>query len=330
MHENGAMTGGADSANAAAPAGGPPRIGWKLAALLAAILISAVAAAVILGSAGIAPAALGGVVAGLLGAMTGTAQRALAAVATALVLGVVWLLLPTVPAIGIAVPVLAALAAREEALQGGRSFVFALFGWVVLTGSLGPGTGPEAAAAHLATFALAGLWGIGAARMLGIAGIAPERPAGRAGGLALFAFLTAGVLISYAIIHLAADPHSTWIAQMFVMRGLAPPAARLAGLWRFGIGTIAGALIAGIIVALDPPALLRIALAGAAFVLGLKTILLPRPLASAAIATGAILVSASTIGTAVFRVEAAAIVAILTVALSLGVEAIRSRLAPGD
>lgn len=206
------------------------------------------------------------------------------------------------------------IAAGIEAVRfGGRSFVFALYGFLFTL--LVPGMPAPAETLPYAAFGV--LWGWGAVQLLGASGRAAPPPARRAFGVGLVLFLMIGLALATAIGHWVDTPYGYWIALFFTFRAVAPQGQTISGTLRFGLGVAIGSLAAIVAAALHipPHVLTPVAILLALF--GLRVLPHPGPWSAAAF-TGAVLLAGSfSVQTAVFRIEAALTVVALAGGLAL-------------
>ncbi|WP_139165875.1 hypothetical protein [Paracoccus tibetensis] len=242
--------------------------------------------------AGFACCAFGGAAAGMRGAAMGGAG-----LVAALALALVW---PGWWAYALLCAALCAAAGIEAAARGTRIAIIVMLG-VTLVFASGAPTG-------LPALAMAGLGAATGAVVMGhlaLWSVIPPQRLSRAQGLRLALFLSLGVTLSL-ILGLRAPQHGHWIAVLFMSRALVPFGQRRAPLMRYGTGAALGVSAALLIEAVHPPGLLRVALAIAAAVLGLRFMLHARPIGPAMTTLSVLLGTAPTMRDALFRAEAVA------------------------
>lgn len=194
------------------------------------------------------------------------------------------------------------LAAGVETVRfGGRSFVFALYGF--LFALLVPGM--PAPAETLPYAAVGVFWGWGAVQLMGASGKAASPPARPAFGVALVIFLAIGLAAATVIDRWIDTPHGYWIALFFTFRAVAPQGQTISGTVRFGLGAAIGSLsaILATTLHLSPDVLTPLAILLALF--GLRFLPHPGPWSTAAFSGAVLLAGSFNVQTEVFRIEAA-------------------------
>jgi hypothetical protein len=117
---------------------------------------------------------------------------------------------------------------------------------------------------------------------------------------------------------------------MLAMRALAQPGTHRAKALTFGTGSVLGAGLAGLVLTLPLPLSIVHGLGIVLLVLGLRWLPAQRALGPGLISAGVVLATAATIGTALFRAEAAAMAALYVLGFSWLSELILQRLEPAE
>lgn len=296
----------------------PRPLPWRLVAGFAAGLLVPVAAAAAIDPR-LAPAAAGGAALGLFGpAMGGYGRSAAGAVLALAVLalgpGAGWI----DPRLGALL--LAGLAGLEVWRSGGRSLTWSLFAGVMVVHA--GATGPALPAAGV--FAGACAAGAVLSALHGLGGRFAPPPAGRLQGLEHACFLAVGLLLSLVLVARIDAPHAIWIAQLFVLRGLAPAELRVPITLRFAAGVAAGA---GIAAALEAAGIaahpgLRVAAALLGVVVGLRGVPVRPAVTAGAFTLAVLLGTGPTPSDALFRAEAALLSAALAILIAIALQAL--------
>jgi hypothetical protein len=289
---------------------------WALVLALLGTIAGVAGLAALISPAGTAPAVIGAL-GGTLGALLAPRGRevpvmilGLAALGLLLVAAgqhVAWLL-------SLLLCVCVAMEARRT---GGRASIALLF--VILSLRLVPGLPPIAAAVPFAVGGL--LIGWLAARVLGFAGAAATKPASRMHAAGRGVFLAVGLALTFWVTEHIDQPLEHWLVMMFLFRAMAPMDETAAAARRFAVGALLGSLVGlALIVAGVPglPVLTMLAMM-ALLIAGLRMIPAPQPFAPAAFSAAAVLGVASVPGAALFRVEAAAVVLVLSTVLAAAI-----------
>jgi hypothetical protein len=223
---------------------------------------------------------------------------------------------PGIAALALLSTVLCVLAGVEVARTGRQIAVMLLLGlvmsFVAMPGGGGVGLLFPAAAGLAAGFATLG-W-------LGLAGTLPPGPSTARHGWRLGLFLGGGMALSFVLVLGLDLPRAYWIAVLFLSRALIPFPDRAEPLRRYGTGAALGVLVALGIEALALPDGLRLALALAALVLGIRFMLHTRPIGPAMTTVAVLLGTAPTTAEALFRAEAIGLVIGMIVLLGLVID----------
>ena len=161
---------------------------------------------------------------------------------------------------------------------------------------------------------------------LRLSGILRHPPASGTEAVKLGLFLGVGVAISVGLAMSINLPQAYWIVILFLSRSLMPTQDLPGALLKYGHGAALGVVAAVLIELAQTPDALRLLLALAAFVLGLRFMPDPRPVSSAAMTAGLLLASAPTPGAATFRAEAVVLVILLILFLTLILDRVMPKL----
>ena len=300
----------------------PTVLPWRIVLTLGgAVLALEILGALLTGGVG-SPAALAGFGVGCFAALSGgrrlTLQAGLAFMA-AIALVFVFPALPVLLGVCLA---LSAAAAVEVERFGSRASAMVLMG-VILTALTFERGGDLWALA----LALAGL-GTGHLVMghLQLSGLLRHPPASRAESVGLGLFLAAGVLLSLALAATINAPHGYWIVLLFVGRTLMPMQHRPEALLKYGHGAALGVIAALAVELAGTADVLRLLLAMAAFLVGLRFLTHPLPISVAGMTAGVLLASAPSPEAASFRAVAILLVVALVLFLTLVLERVVPRL----
>jgi len=300
----------------------PAVMPWRYAiTICAAALVLGSAGYAIIGSAG-SMAAMSGFAVGLFAALSGGLRGVLVA-ALGFIAAVALLMAFPVLQVLLAICItLAALAAIEVAWSGTRVAIMVLMGVILFAIAIA-----QSGDARMLALAALGL-GIGylAILHLHLSSILRGPLANRAGAVRLGLFLAIGVVLSISLAMTLNLPHAYWIVILFVSRCLMPMQDGPDALFKYGHGAALGVLAAIAIELARTPDALRLLLALAAFVLGLRFIPHPLPISAAAMTAGILLATAPTPGAATFRVEIVLLVIALILFLTLILEQVVPRL----
>jgi hypothetical protein len=148
---------------------------------------------------------------------------------------------------------------------------------------------------------VAGHFAVGHLSLTGILRAPPE-PSQHA--IRLGAFLGLGLALSLICVALIPEHRSYWIAILFVSRALIPFPDSKRPLLRYGKGASVGILAAVLVEALAPPDALRMLIACAALVLGIRFLPNPGSVGTAMMTVAVLLGTAPTYAEAIFRAEA--------------------------
>lgn len=296
--------------------GGSPRrvLPWRLILVMVVVGVSFLVPAALLSPDGKgAISGFAGLIPGFFGAMLGKRWPSFAA-ALATIAAIAGLMLSAGLVGHLLIASALIIAAGVEAVRfGGRSFVFALYGFLFTL--LVPGMPAPAETLPYAAFGV--FWGWGAVQLLGATAKAAPPPAPRSFGVGLILFLMIGLAAATAIEHWVDTPYGYWIALFFTFRAVAPQGQTITGTLRFGLGVAIGSLAAIMAAALHFPAHVMTPVAILLALFGLRFLPHPGPWSAAAF-TGAVLLAGSlSVQTAVFRIEAALTVVALAGGLAL-------------
>lgn len=204
-------------------------------------------------------------------------------------------------------------AGAEATLTGGRAMIMALYAWLVLT--LLPNAPPPDLALPVVVIAVA--WGSAAVWTLGLAGLAAGPPAPKGFGIGMSVFLISGLLLTGWLMARSEEPYAYWLALLFTFRAIAPAGQTIASALKFGAGAVLGSLLALLLSFVSLPSFAAWLLSAVLATLGLRYLPNPRPWSATAF-TSAVLISVATgAHNAVFRLEAAMTVVVMTCALVL-------------
>jgi hypothetical protein len=221
----------------------------------------------------------------------------------------------------IIIPAMAAVAGRELAQDGTRTFIFAIISWILL---LGPVLNGADAGILVLVFVLSAGVGAALAAGMGAQGKVPPTDVETGYAVAHATALAIGLALALLIAKLFDAPQTHWIAMLFAVRALDPPGQHLHRATRRGFATVIGAGAAGLLVLL-PLSPVAFKLIGAAFLLvGIRYLTSGAARSTAFMSAGVVLATAPTTETALFRIEAAVIAAALVVGLFLLVDFVRS------
>lgn len=312
--------------------GGAARVlPWRLILIMIAVGTSFLVPAALVSPDGKgAMAGFAGLLPGFFGAMLGRRWPSFAA-ALATIAAIAALMIGTGLAGHLLIAsVLIIIAGIETVRFGGRSFVFALYGFLFTLLV----SGMPAPAETLPYAAFGVLWGWGAVQLLGASGKAAQPPAPRFFGVGLVVFLMIGLAAATAIEHWVDTPYGYWIALFFVFRAIAPQGQTISGTLRFGLGVAIGSLAAIVVAALHFPVHVMTPVAIVLALFGLRFLPHPGPWSAAAF-TGAVLLAGSlNVETALFRIEAALTVVALAGGLAMVIgmiwQLILREVDPGD
>lgn len=205
------------------------------------------------------------------------------------------------------------LASWESVHIGSRAFVIGLPAYLMFT--VGIGSGGDWS--MLIPFTTGVFVGIGVIAVLGLARLIPAIPISPAAGAVLGLFLAIGLSVALVIIRQLDEPRSYLIALIFVGRALAPFEGFRTSTLRYGLGALAGAAIAFLILLFDLPTVVNLALALSAAVVGIRMLLHRLPIAPGLFTVSALLAFESSQQEILFRVMSVAIVVVLALGLSL-------------
>ncbi len=299
---------------------------WSSVAILIATIAVAAGMAQWAFGPPVVPLAVAGAVAGIAGTLMGSTRRAGLAILCTLAAFVIGEVGPGWVIALLVIPGLSALVGIEASRFGSRAFVFALFGWISLD-----------AQAHLAgtaeaigAFVLAALIGIAVAKAKGLEGRMVAPPASDLYGISMAVGLWIGLLLALMIGQHLDPVHAHWIAVMLAMRALARPGSHRAKALTFGVGSVLGAGLAGLVLTLPLPLLFVHGVGIVFLVLGIRWLPAQRLQGPGLISAGIVLATAATIGTALFRAEAAAMAALYVLGYSWLSGMILQRIEPAD
>lgn len=292
------------------PAPPAPVLPWTMVAILIAVGAGLLVPTAFFWEGSLVPAAIG-LIAGLAGGLLGRLGTSLGAGGT-LILAVALLAgSPGIIGVWMIGAVLIALAGIEASTVGGRSFVLSLYGFlsVLLVPSM-----PEPMAA-LPFLSLGVAWGAGATWVLGLTGRVAAPPAKPAFGLGLALFLFAGLVVTTWVVEWQAAPLGYWMVLLFIFRAVAPQGRTLRSALRYGVGATLGCGAAVLLTPLDLPPDVAAPLAFALIVVGLRMLPNPGPWSAAAFTAAILMGLAPGPENALFRLEAALFVVVLTAVL---------------
>lgn len=275
----------------------------------------------LIGSAG-SMSAIAGFAVGLFAALSGGLRGALIAGLGFIGAAGLVLAFPVLPVLLAVCLALSALAAIEVARAGTRMAVMVLMGLILF--AIAVERGGDLRMLTLAAPGLGG--GYLVIAVLRLSSILRAPPASRAEAVRLAIFLSLGVALSIGLAMAVNLPHAYWIVILFISRCLMPMQDSPGALLKYGHGAALGVLAAMLIELAGLPDAWRLLLALAAFVLGLRFLPHPQPIAVAAMTAGALLASAPTLGEATFRAEAVVMVVALILFLTLILERVMPRL----
>ncbi|WP_162797874.1 FUSC family protein [Sulfitobacter sp. JL08] len=299
----------------------PGVLPWRLVMIPLLVMCAVSMAAVYAFGPVYAAGAGAGVALGFFGTLFSTMRKS--------ALGVLAVVIATAPTIwfpewvrfAVVIPVMAALAGRELAQDGTRTFVFAIISWILL---LGPALNGADGGILVLVFVLSACVGAGLAAAMGAQGKVPPTDVESGYAVAHAIALAIGLALALWIAKLFDTPHTHWIAMLFAVRALDPPGQHLHRATRRGFATVVGAGAAGLLVIL-PLSAVVFKLVGAAFMLvGIRYLTSGAARSTALMSAGVVLATAPTAETALFRIEAAVIAAALVVGLFLVTGYIRS------
>lgn len=300
----------------------PTVMPWRYAlTICGAALILGIAGHVVLGSPG-SMVAMAGFAVGLFATLSRGVKGALIAGCGFLVAAAVGQAFPVMPVLLAVCMIVSALAVVEVALWGTRMSVMMLMG-VILTAIATERGGDFRMLAMAAAGLAVGQLVMTHLRLSGILRHPVVRPAE---AVKLGLFLGIGVALSIGLAVTINLPHAYWIVILFISRSLMPMQHKPGALFKYGHGAALGVLAAILIELTGASDALRLLLALAAFVLGLRFMPNPLPVSSAAMTAGILLASAPMPGDAIFRVEAILLVIALILFLTLILERVVPKL----
>lgn len=210
--------------------------------------------------------------------------------------------------------VLLVLLLRESVQAGSRVYAMGLLSYLLLT-IVGIEFGGSWS--MLIPFALGGFVGMGIVRMLGIAQLLPSAPISSAASIAMGVFLAVGLSITLVGMAQVEQQRSYWIVVLFVGRALTPFQGFRAATLRYGVGSLVGAGVAFLILLLELPTNVNLALAAVAAVVGLRMILHPLPFGPGLIAVTILLSIEATQEETLLRVFSVVVAVLLALGLSV-------------
>ena len=289
------------------------RLPWRFVAIISALLVGAVLITPALAGPHAVAGAAAGVIAGFFGTAFGSRWKAAAGIVIVLAATSASILTPDLITLAVIIPAMAALVGWEAGSAGSRTFAMSLFAWIVLVNATTGGGGGLALTVAFAAWALIGII---AAMATGAEALVPARPGGRGYGFSLFVGLACGLVLAFLIARLFEDAHTHWIALMVALRSLDAPGTHSKNALRTGAGAILGAVFAGVLLTLPlHDAALKIS-GVLALLLGLRLLPARSPASPALISAGIILAFATSMESALFRVQAAIIAAALAMGLA--------------
>lgn len=275
------------------------------------------------GSAG-SMAATAGFAVGLIAALSGELRGALVAGLGFIVVAGVVLAFPVVSVLLALCIAISVMAGVEVARTGTRMSVMMLMGVILF--AIAAESGGDIRMLPLAAFGLGGGYLVTAQLRLTLILRLPL--AGQTEAVRLAIFLSVGVALSIGLAMTINLPHAYWIVILFISRCLMPMQDKPSALFKCGHGAALGVLVAMLIELAGLPDAWLLLLALAAFVLGLRFMPHPQPIAVAAMTAGVLLASAPTLAEATFRTESVVLVIALILFLTLVLERIMPKL-PG-
>lgn len=305
----------------------PPALPWIQIAKLMALSLPALL--VVIPTDLPPPSGILGFTTGFMACLYGSNRWALAAVTTAIAAALLsslsMALSPVAAMYGVGL--LLCLLAAGSWRQGGRpAMVFAAIGWVFLL--LSPQADLTGEIVLALVFGLSGVWGIFAARHLGVSGLMVPKADGRAPpSLATFVAVSGGFLVTLALTQWFEISRPYWIPFIYLHVVATTGLSRKSPImWRMA-GVVIGAAGAFALIHLGGPTVLYTLAATGAFALALR-LLMMRPLVSRALTTAAIiLIVYATDQSAVsarLLAEGSAVFVLLIVAAILGFVAPRA------
>lgn len=294
----------------------PPLIPWRYAFLATGGLVAASALGIFVAAAAGALAAGAGYMIGTYASMNRGYWKAVAVGAIVALLGAASLQFDNMLTIVLASLLLLALASWESAQVGSRDFVMGLLAYLMFT----VGIDFEGDWFMLIAFTVGVAVGIIVIVFLGIPKSVPSKPVSMVASVALGAFLAIGLSISVFIMEQLDEPRSYLIALIFVGRALIPFEGFRGSTFRYGLGAIAGAGIAFIILLFNPPIILTLGLGLVAAVVGIRNLTHALPIAPAMLTAAVLLALQDSQQDIRFRVMSVVIVVSIALILSLIIE----------
>lgn len=228
----------------------------------------------------------------------------------ALALLLIW---PSLPSFGVICALLCIAAGIELARQGSRISVMILLALTMTTVSLHQSPEPK-----MLAFVLIGLVaGHATIGHLGLSSIVSASPEPKEHAIRLGVFLGFGLAISLICVAVIPEHRSYWVAILFVSRALIPFPDSKQPLLRYGKGAAVGILAAVLIEVIAPPETVRLLIALAALVLGIRFLPNQGPIGATMMTVAVLLGTAPTFGEAAFRAEA--IFLVITIMVLVGV-----------
>lgn len=301
----------------------PTVMPWRHAGTICgAALVLGVAGFVMQGSAG-SMAATAGFAVGLFATLSAGGRGALVSGAGYLAAAALLLAFPNVAVLLALCLALSAASAVEVLKAGSRMSIMVLMGFILF--AIAARRGGDVWMLPLAAAGLVvGWW---ATAHLRLSGVLRLPLASRHDAIRLGLFLGLGVVLSVGMAYWIELPHAYWIVILFLSRSLMPMQQHPGALLKYGHGAALGVVAAVVVEALGTPDALRLLLALAAFVPGLRYMIHPLPISAAAMTAGVLLASAPTPGDAGFRAGAIVLVIGLILFLTLVLERVMPKLA---
>jgi hypothetical protein len=272
-------------------------------------------------------AAMIGLISGLAGGLMGRALMPQLAALTLVVATALLLLSPGLVGVWLIGGALVVAAGIESCTTGGRAFVLALYGWLSIL--LIPSMPPTETALPLLALGL--VWGLAAARLLGLTGFAAPPPAQKAFGVAMAVFLFAGLLVASFVMQWRDAPLGYWMILLFIFRAVAPQGETVRSALKYGLGAAAGCGVAVLLTPVHLGGMGTAMIAFALMIVGMRNLPHPAPWSATAFTAAILMFLSPNAQTVLFRLEAAAFVVALTTVLALLIEGLwRLVLRQGD